>query len=444
MHRQHGYEKRRDPTSLSLESALHGHCARGDTCAFGHGDDDDVVRGDCEQLQTEFHSESKEFRGVSDPSATEPAVTNVIEAQISSFDDDDHGECDCTKLKTHGDWHTAMAALKLDHDDALQQQALKALATHQQVLDQLRAAHASEVAQLNERMRLLTDCMPDPVAPSSVTASINTGPLSSPEMTALVVGVSLAVTQVAECCAANSGHSASKFVLNPCLAAVLDGTKAAAPVSWLRFRPSLLAMGTATASDFVIGFHGSPAPEAIMCQGWDTKKRQGQQHGPGEYFDTDMQHSLCLYSRNSRGVVVALIVRSKAKQVQPTWLLVNNPKGAPNASTPAFCFPLGYVMVPSARLRACTTCAAVAVASPPARVAALTNVQYHQHGTWRSADRGFARNVLAQVAVGLSLSAPFMSQYRYSVQLQLQPDGRTYAGTQTNTFTGMVRQLRVV
>ena len=66
---------------------------------------------------------------------------------------------------------------------------------------------------------------------------------------------------------------------------------------------------------------------------------------------------------------------------------------------PAFCFPLGYimvgyVMVPSARLPACTTCAAVAVASPPARVAALTNVQYHQHGTWRSADPGFARDII--------------------------------------------------
>ena len=83
-----------------------------------------------------------------------------------------------------------------------------------------------------------------------------------------------------------------------------------------------------------------------MCQGWDTSKRL-RQHGPGEYFDTDMKHSLGLYSRNIGGVVVALILRTKATQVQPTWLLLNNPTGAPNASTPAFCFPLGYVMMPA-------------------------------------------------------------------------------------------------
>ena len=353
----------------------------------------------------------------------------------------------------------AAVAVKMEHQLALEQerktraddvaqlsaQLQTSTVTHQEVLDQHRAAHASEVAQLNERIRRLSASAGEPsMNPAARAAASINSPI---EMAALVVGVSLAVTQVATCCGANSGQSASQFVLNPCLAALLNGTKAAAPVSWLRFRPSLLAMGTATASDFVIGFHGSPAPEAIMCQGWDTNQRQRQAHGPGEYFDTDMHHSLASYSLGTGGVVVALILRSKATPVvpKPTWLLVNNPTGVPGASTPTYCFPLGYVMVPSALPpRACTTCAAVAVASPPPGVAAWTKVEYHQHGTWRAADPGFARNVLANVAN--SPAAAFTvdtNQFRYKVQLQQQSNG-TYAGTQTNTATEKRRELRVV
>ena len=478
MPRNRGNRKRRGTTNLCLEFALHGQCGRGDECTFGHGDDDDIAWEDYDRLLQNLGKVSY--------NTLAQAVANVIQAQMSTFDDDDDDDDD--EDDEECDWDAEMETLKAEHDLALQlerqkrdadvarlnaqlqtssvtyQQAFRthqqATKVHQQTLDQVRAAHASEVLQLNERIRLLAaaagrvvDPVPSPSAAASfgVEGASATTPLTSPEVAALVVGVSLAVTQVATCCGANSGRSASQFVLNPCLAALLNGTKAAVPVSWLRFRPSLLAMGTATASDFVIGFHGSPTPEAIMCQGWDANKRQRQQHGPGEYFDTDMHHSLASYAVGTGGVVVALILRSEAALIpeQPTWLLVNNPTGVPCASTATYCFPLGYVMVPWAvQPQVCTNCT-VAFASLPG-VAALTKVEYHDR-TWLAADPSFARNVLAHVAVGGAVpSTTFTvhtvgkSQFHYTVRLHRQPDGRTYAGSQTNTSTGTVRLLRVV
>ena len=106
--------------------------------------------------------------------------------------------------------------------------------------------------------------------------------------------------------------------------------------------------GRVTASDFIVGFHGSRAPAAIMCEGWDTNLRKSQIYGPGEYFDTHMRYSLVYYSHNTGGVVIALIVRSKAKEVDSRdgvpLVVVDNPTGAHDATTAAFCFPLGFVM----------------------------------------------------------------------------------------------------
>ena len=86
MGRRHGYGKKREPTGLCLEFALHGRCVRGDQCTFGHWDDDDITREDYEHL---LHNLGK----VSDHTLAQ-AVANVLEAQIATFDDDDDGEPD--------------------------------------------------------------------------------------------------------------------------------------------------------------------------------------------------------------------------------------------------------------------------------------------------------------------------------------------------------------
>ena len=90
-----------------------------------------------------------------------------------------------------------------------------------------------------------------------------------------------------------------------------------------------------------------------MCEGWDTNLRKGQSYGPGEYFDTHMRCSLVSYSHNTGGVIVALIVRSKASELDSSdgvpLVVVNNPTGAQDATTAAFCFPLGFVMQPDTK-----------------------------------------------------------------------------------------------
>ena len=212
------------------------------------------------------------------------------------------------------------------------------------LLASVKAAHALEVARLTRIIQSQSTKVAPPAA-AQVPLAV---PMSEKEIAALVTGMALAVTQVASCPSPTSEYpSATKFSLNPCLRPFLEGTTATAPLSWRRFQPTLAAMGSVTASDFIVGFHGSRAPGAIMCQGWDTNLRKGQHHGPGEYFDTNMSYSLLDYGRKAEGVVVTLIVRSKARVFDGVPLVVvDNPKGAQDASTAAFCFPLGFVMQP--------------------------------------------------------------------------------------------------
>ena len=167
MARKRGNRKKREPTSLCLEFALHGKCACGDQCTFGHWDGDNVTRDHYEQLLQNLGKDSDKTLA--------QAVANVIEARISAFDDDDHDDDeddddDDDDDDGASDWDQAMEALELEHQYVLEQerkaraadaaqfaaQTQQSLATHQQTLDHVRAMHASRVAKLNGRIRLLS------------------------------------------------------------------------------------------------------------------------------------------------------------------------------------------------------------------------------------------------------------------------------------------------
>ena len=82
------------------------------------------------------------------------------------------------------------------------------------------------------------------------------------------------------------------------------------------------------------------------------------------------------YDRGIDGVVVALIVRSKANVLHSSdgvpIVVVNNPTGAQHATTAAYCFPLGYVMRPDAVLpRSCDRCVRVCRPTKPPRTTSL-------------------------------------------------------------------------
>eukprot|EP01105_Mastigella_eilhardi_P013094 TRINITY_DN297_c0_g1_i6.p1 TRINITY_DN297_c0_g1~~TRINITY_DN297_c0_g1_i6.p1 ORF type:complete len:2532 (+),score=507.88 TRINITY_DN297_c0_g1_i6:500-8095(+) len=89
-------------------------------------------------------------------------------------------------------------------------------------------------------------------------------------------------------------------------------------------------------------WHGSPesAIFSICDKGWDTQRRSGQAHGPGEYFGENSAVS-CGYCHGGKFMIVALVLQNPCvTHIQNFCYVVNNPTGC-NAQS--FCLPVAVV-----------------------------------------------------------------------------------------------------
>ena len=157
-----------------------------------------------------------------------------------------------------------------------------------------------------------------------------------------------------------SYFSADRALMNPCLRS---------GAAMAKFQQGLArASGEGLAAcvaggNFVVAFHGTPCVEDILCRGFDTKlrNRNGQVHGAGEYFARD-SGTAEIYAepssivRGTPGVVVTLIIKSKARRVNDgMWFVVDNPA---DDATSSYCLPLMAVPVQGVSdLQPCRRCA---------------------------------------------------------------------------------------
>uniref|UniRef100_A0A7S1MAA9 WWE domain-containing protein n=1 Tax=Neobodo designis TaxID=312471 RepID=A0A7S1MAA9_NEODS len=123
------------------------------------------------------------------------------------------------------------------------------------------------------------------------------------------------------------------------------------PALLSRFEAGLRSVGLSLAdvtapessNHFMIVFHGTRSPAEILCRGFEPSQRSRQQYGPGEYFAEDWSTAASYATQRYSGgplyapaVIATLVVVAKAKRVNDTWFVVNNP--IDGAST--FCMPL--------------------------------------------------------------------------------------------------------
>ncbi|KAH3764525.1 pre-mRNA-splicing factor ATP-dependent RNA helicase DHX15 [Pelomyxa schiedti] len=96
-------------------------------------------------------------------------------------------------------------------------------------------------------------------------------------------------------------------------------------------------------SNTFFAWHGSTETGIVnICdEGWDTSKRAGQVHGPGEYFGINSAISQG-YCKNGNFMLVALVLQgSWVTLIRDFCFVVNNPTGA---DTGSYCLPLSVVV----------------------------------------------------------------------------------------------------
>ena len=146
----------------------------------------------------------------------------------------------------------------------------------------------------------------------------------------------------------------NELILNPCLKdscsaaqRFLEGAQSLAHVAGIpstKLSSPLINHGIKV----TYAFHGTSAAAIgpICCRGFDTNRRSGQAHGPGEYFAEDPKISDG-YSRQSNSLLVCAIVESVSPRhsgvvSRPVnnYVVVNNPRGTPDPDR-SFAVPVG-------------------------------------------------------------------------------------------------------
>jgi hypothetical protein len=135
----------------------------------------------------------------------------------------------------------------------------------------------------------------------------------------------------------------NKFIISKCLCTCNSMKKFISGIKSIGFDNVFDFLSHRLNYEFV--FHGTQNitnAKKICCESWNINFRDGQVHGPGEYFTTNIETAK-YYADNNGVIVASIIVTSKRVNIKKvlkeneTWFVVNNNKEA------TFCLPVAIL-----------------------------------------------------------------------------------------------------